>query len=239
MIEKLLVGRYIDFHNQQETAPPPPRGQFAAHPVKTLTLLESTGLSYGDQVAPGRLTKTFGKTRTSGFAAGAGAKQHRTFQWLSWWPGFISEVRLDAVDVLTGFMSGCWVMVYKRGAHTYVGHVGTIGGNDAAVATSAAVKACWNAWAAANHASLICGFQPNRHWKDNGDANKPAAVSETINGHERGDHNWHDKVLAVVTPARELYTVFVYRQRDVQTRYRIAGRALIQPIDSKHTLSNI
>jgi len=239
MIEKLEVGRYVEFQNQQEHAPGPPKGQFAAHPVKTLTLLESTGLSHGDEVAPGRMTRTFGKTRTSGFAPGAGAKQHRNFRWLSWWPGFISEVRLEAVDVLTGWMSGCWIMVYNRGGHTYVGHVGTVGGNPAAVADSLAVKACWNAWAAANQASLICGFQPNRHWEDNGEANKPAPVSANVNGVASGDHPWHGKILALVTPSRDLHTVYVYRQNQVATRYRIAGRAQIQPVDSPMTLSNI
>lgn len=113
---KLIVGRFIHFTRPSWPGGAPPAAQipaiFATQPQQLLNIAESTGIF----------------TKTSGVTAGAHPNVHkpwRTFSFLSWLPGSISEVQTGTSDVLTGPMSGCDLVLYNRGGVRYAGHLGT------------------------------------------------------------------------------------------------------------------
>ena len=113
---KLIVGRFIDFTRPNWPGGAPPAAQipalFATQPQQLLNIGESTGVF----------------TKTSSVTAGAHAnvnKPWRTFNFLSWLPGSISEVQTGTDDVLTGPMSGCDLVLYNRLGNRCAGHLGT------------------------------------------------------------------------------------------------------------------
>jgi hypothetical protein len=136
-------------------------------------------------------------------------KEHRNFQWLGWWSGAISQVPRHR-DVLTGPMSGCWVVVYRRNGIEYVAHIGKNKDNKA---HSEAVVAGWNNYARAHPDSIICGFNPRRHW-----------AIKTPARNERTDRIV-PQCLALVTrePTPKLWSIFTYRQEVDSNLLRIAA----------------
>src|SRR5580658_5810971 len=101
MLQKLIVGRFIHFRYPQ-----PPNGCKAQYPAIFITvpqnlmmINESTGIF----------------TKTSSITSGSHqTKAWRNFGWLPWLPGSISEVDMGGQDVLTGPMSGCDLVMYRR-----------------------------------------------------------------------------------------------------------------------------
>ncbi len=83
-------------------------------------------------------------TRTSVVAPALAAhpNAHRNFRWLPWIPGKISYAPLAGSDLFTGPFTGCWVVIFRLGPATCLGHIGT----DASPITpnSPQVKAAWN-----------------------------------------------------------------------------------------------
>jgi hypothetical protein len=67
----------------------------------------------------------FKSDRVSDFKAGQSGDAHRNFIWLPYIPGYVSEVVQANLPVITGPLSGCPVIRYRRNGTTYVGHVGT------------------------------------------------------------------------------------------------------------------
>ena len=121
-------------------------GQFLDQPDKPMTLK----ISKSTKTAPDI------KVRASSMVPGTNnkeSKEHRNFQWLGWWGGAISQVPRHK-DVLTGPMSGCWIVVYRRNGIMYVGRIGKNKDNKE---QTTAVVAGWNNWAQANPDSIICG----------------------------------------------------------------------------------
>lgn len=236
--QKLAVGRYIELVAPPVgfvAAPPPPAGfrtvtQQVLHietsaslpsPVATTnwpvgyqpTLQQK--MQVGVTEAASRLASQFDRQRTSAVAPGPAAKVHRNFVWLEWLPGSVSEVAPGGIDVLTGPMSGCWIMVYTRGGVQYVGHVGTE--DDPGTANSIAAKNAWNVYGAAAPVGSISGFNPARDWV----GPLPAA--------QGGDVIGKPKTYALVTSALEFYSVVLFAQTNKLTRYRIAGIQQLHP----------
>lgn len=52
------------------------------------------------------------------------------YSWLEYAPGRTAKLAMTGDDVLTGYMSGCLLVRWQEGSTTYVGHVGTISGDD-------------------------------------------------------------------------------------------------------------
>jgi hypothetical protein len=156
---KLIVGRFIHFTRPSWPGGAPPAAQipalFATQPQQLLNIAESTGIF----------------TKTSGVTAGAHPnvnKPWRTFSFLSWLPGSISEVQTGTSDVLTGPMSGCDLVLYNRGGARYAGHLGTdvsVTPGDAKDLANLSIKGVWNNFAQnAPAADIIGGFNPFRQW---------------------------------------------------------------------------
>jgi hypothetical protein len=121
--QKLIVNRFINLTLAPPPAPAYADGAFVLVPVQQCYLQESTGF--------------FKKTST--VQAGVGPKAHRNFKWLPWLPGAISEVALIGADVLTGPMSGCWLVTYRK--PNGVPHAGHLGTDIASPVRTAAVNA--------------------------------------------------------------------------------------------------
>jgi hypothetical protein len=191
--QKLIVGRYIDLVLPPIAPHAYAQGAFVPVAPIQLYLNESTGVF----------------KKTSDIAVGAGPKAHRNFAWLPWLPGGISETPLVGADVLTGPMSGCWLVTYTNGAG--VAHAGHLGTDIADPVGTAAVNNAWNGFATANAAQVIGGFNPLRHWA--------GAFPAT----QASDATAPPKIFGLYTTAGDYYILVAYMQKSVGTKLRIAG----------------
>lgn len=199
--EKLVVGRFLTMPLATVvTAIAGPEGTVVDQPPKVSSIEQS--------VSSGGL---FSRTKTSGIVAGQNQKARRNFNFLTYIPGLVTQTPLAGVDVLTGPMSGCWIMVYTHEGVTKVGHVGTF--LKPTDQKSIAAKAAWAAFTQQVPApQLIAGFNPFTHWKERG---FPLKVGDDGNG----------SVYALVTTDHRLYSIYLYRQggNAAPNTYRIAG----------------
>lgn len=191
--QKLILNRFINLNLPPAVVPVYVLGDFVTVPVQNCYLQESTGIF----------------KKTSNVLAGTGLKAHRNFKWLPWLPGAISEVALVGVDVLTGPMSGCWLVTYRK--PNGVPHAGHLGTNIADPNATLAVNTAWNNFALANPGDVIGGFNPLRHWIGNYPArraNEPAAAP---------------KFFGLYTTTNQFYIIVAYQQNRPRTLLRIAG----------------
>ena len=195
--QKMIVGRYLDLTGVPPSPPPPAvLGVFVAGVAQQGYIQESTGI--------------FTKTSNIAWAPGAlGPKAHRTFNWLPWVPGGISEVALVGTDVLTGPMSGCWLVTYRKPTGVpYAAHLGT---DIASQARTDAVNNAWNAFATNNAASVIGGFNPFRHWV----AALPARLAS--------EPAMPPKFFGLYTTANQFFIIVAYQKAATWGILRIAG----------------
>lgn len=196
MIEqKLIVNRYFNLNIPVVTVPPYTDGDFVLVPVQQMYFQESTGVF----------------TKTSSVQSGTGPKTHRNFKWLPWLPGAISEVALVGSDVLTGPMSGCWLVTYRKPSG--VPHAAHLGTDISSQTKTDAVNNAWNAFALAHPGDVIGGFNPLRHWNGAIPAKKKGEPSAP-------------RFFGLYTTAGQFYILVVYQQANPTTLLRIAGLQL-------------
>src|SRR5258705_7142592 len=76
------------------------------------------------------------------------------FTWLPYLPGFITYVPFTRqLPIITGKMSGCWLVLFTMNGQTYFGHIGT---HDTDIPTTLRVK---NAWKMALNHKMITPFR--------------------------------------------------------------------------------
>jgi hypothetical protein len=231
MLGKLIVGRYFEF-----TSPPPiplpanantPAGfvtlgnaaafhlaetHSSATPQPKLNLM--AGMTLGQKAAvlqqrggnfvSGQLDRQTVSKATFGLSGDG----NRDFRWLEWMLGQVSEMRSNNSDVLTGFMSGCWITSYQRMGTWYVGHVGTDMLQN--TVNSVAARLAWNNFANGGAGANVQGFNPfNDPWVGAPPVAQPGEGSI--------------KTLALVTGARTFHTVKVFNSVAKPSRFRIAG----------------
>lgn len=228
--QKLLVGRFIDL-----TTPTPVTATHAApagfRPLTSPVLhLKESHLAPGPvqqsptmqgfhptsmqkakiaaQQARQQVKSQVQRQRVSDTGVGSAPKVHRNFVWLEWIGGVVSEVQPGAMDVLTGPMSGCWIMCYKRGGVRCIGHVGTV--MTAADPASVAAKAAWNNFASSGAGTSITGFDPFN-------ASRNGPVPQQLPGES------NRKTFALVTKDGRFFSVITYPQVAKPNRIRIAG----------------
>lgn len=152
MLNKLIVGRYLNLPDLFHEAAKPHDAIFPAHFVEG----NSTLLNIAQSKTEGSLGA---KRRISQVATGAHAtKVHRTFRWLPYIKGKVTYLPYVGPDILTGRMSGCWIAVFTNQGTRYVAHIGTDDFPD----TSNSIQAK-NAWrnAEANQGfTLVNAFNP-------------------------------------------------------------------------------
>ena len=206
---KLLVGRYLQF--TPGASRPLPGGlhvpAFVPVVCPPLTIQEATRRDPGGRFNP---LRNVGGQRESAVVAGTNAnKVHRNFKWLPWYVGDISETTLNC-DVLTGPMSGCILVSYRRAGVSYVGHIGTVTVTDAVPATvNTNLKAVWTNFMNAHPADVLGGFNP---------------VGVTVPMHppaqpgDIGGQTW-----GLFTTDGLFYAVQVWVQKGTATNFRIAA----------------
>ena len=230
MIEqKLIVGRYLELNTPTPVNAGPAANGFQEVTSVVLHIEESEYLAspvtpnnpvhgfnptlaqkakIGAQRAREHASSQLHRQRTSATGVGAVAKARRNFVWLEWLGGLVSEVQPNGVDVLTGPMSGCWIMEYMRAGVPYVGHVGTV--MTALDPLSVAARNSWNAFAAGIPLGARSGFNPfNDPWVGVVPGPQPGEAAR--------------KTFALVTAAGTFHTVITYPQANRPTRIRIAG----------------
>jgi hypothetical protein len=146
------------------------------------------------------------RVKTSGLTKGTPIP----YSWLAYCPGHTSKLQLSGNDVLTGFMSGCLVVLWADHDGRWVGHIGTDVDNPAA---SQRVKLAFVRVQPPN----TTGFDPAAAWGA-GDIG-PLLASFRV----RPDH----KVLALVTSGGEFYSVLLLNLRESRPEGLAAGSARV------------
>ncbi|HKC54904.1 MAG TPA: hypothetical protein VKC35_02225 [Vicinamibacterales bacterium] len=151
MLQKLIADRLLTLPAFDQSTPPANPAfpaNFVPAPNRIYNIHESTNVG-----------SFFSPTRSSQVTAGAHAqKTHRTFRWLPWVKGQVSCVPLAGGDILTGKMSGCWLVIFQLNGATYAGHIGT---EDAqATPNSVQAKAAWRNAVNANQIAPMAAFNP-------------------------------------------------------------------------------
>jgi hypothetical protein len=198
--EKLTVGRFINLNLPLIANIPHLDGDMVATQQLLLTLEQSTKTGSRDEGT---------RKRESNVVIGQHAsKDRRNFQWLPWLPGALTHVAVGGVDVLTGPMSGCDLVLFNLNGVLHAGHLGTEFGKAAA---NNAIKATWNALAT-NHPGRVIGrFNPLRDFKG------PTPTQQV------GKETTGTKVFGLMTVKCQFYTVWCYPQDDNPTQLRIAA----------------
>jgi hypothetical protein len=151
MLQKLIADRLLALPAFDQSTPPANPAfpaNFVPAPNRVYNIHESTNVG-----------SFFSPTRSSQVVAGAHAhKGHRTFRWLPWVKGQVSCVPLAGGDILTGRMSGCWLVIFQCNGATYAGHIGTE--DNATTANSVQAKAAWRNAVTANHIAPMGAFNP-------------------------------------------------------------------------------
>lgn len=210
MIEaKLLVGRYLDFTPGASRHLPSAThtSNFVNVNCPPLTIKESVRQNPGSRYNP---LRKVGGQRVSSVIAGTNlGKVHRNFKWLPWYGGDISETVLNC-DVLTGPMSGCILVSYRRNGVSMVGHIGTVTLSAAIPATvNTNVKAVWTNFATTHQADVIGGFNP---FDNTIPAHPPAQPGDGVG-----------QIWGLITRTGFFYAVQVYVQTFLPRPYRIAA----------------
>ncbi len=230
MLEKLVVGRYLDFdvppdesildgppdhgfqrvrrtvlHIAESKSSAAPVGELPSFPGASVKVKAALGLQH----AGAHLQSQFQRQRVSalgaGEAAGGEAKAHRNFVWLPWLKGLVSEASPEGFDLFTGPMSGCWITTYRRGGADCVGHVGTYLTRDSD--ESVAALGAWHNFVAGPPAADVVGFLPR--WAGPIPPPLPGEGSR--------------QTYALLTGGGLFYTVVLYGSMAKLSRKRIAG----------------
>ena len=214
MLEKLIQGRFIDLDIKVLNVKPPALANAAIKPPHG-SFVDSTVLALSLQQSVSEKTGIFSHSKTSAFAPGVNAaKVHRNFHWLKWIPPYTAQIPLGGVDILTGPMSGCWVIPYRWPGTAatdpiHVGHLGTCGNKE----WDDGMKAGWNQFAANHPNALISGFQPNRAFANDLDV----GPGEFTN------------IFALVTPDRRYHAVKLGRVGIQGSKFRIVKVKEVTP----------
>ncbi len=141
MINKLIVGRYLDMPKFDNKPLPPTAAMKSREGDWVEHFVEVDGRNY--MITESEGSGFLGTTRTSEVVAAETPhqKEHRNFRWLPWIPGKVSYVPIAGTDVLSGPFTGCWSVVFKLGSETYFGHIGTE--QDKAHKNTVQVKKAW------------------------------------------------------------------------------------------------
>ena len=226
MLEKLIVGRYIELNvlppvnagpavnNVQEVnavVQHIDESESSAKPTVGIVNNPNFAFQPGLGVRAGmqldKFKAQFDRQRTSGTSLGASPKVHRNYVFLAWLGGLVSTVRPNGVDVLTGPMSGCWITSYTLGGVRYVGHVGTV--ESAADPQSVQARTAWNNLVGGIPPYQRSGFRPFNDWVGARPAPQP--------GEGAMQH------YAIVTAAGTFHTVILFPQMAKPARRRIAA----------------
>jgi hypothetical protein len=153
MIEKTLKGRYLKKIGLFEDSCRPPTPHLPEHFVEAI--------GHHHHILPSaRSEKGISGKKTSEICDGPIADTRRAFVWLPYVPGKVTYVREGGYDILTGKISGCWIMRFLLDGVRYVAHVGTE--QSSTSANTLRAYAAWDAAVSDWGVSLSSAFNPTR-----------------------------------------------------------------------------
>jgi len=151
MIEKLVADRFLTLPVFDQS-PPAPDPTFPANFARALGRIYN--IEESESAGP-----FYNKVKTSQVSIGPhAAKAHRTFRWLPWVLGKVSCVPLAGADILTGRMSGCWLVIFDYNGTRYAGHIGT--DTSPTSANTLQAKAAWRNAVTAGLVTPVAAFNP-------------------------------------------------------------------------------
>ncbi|MCP5420220.1 MAG: hypothetical protein H6970_11435 [Gammaproteobacteria bacterium] len=151
MINKLVVNRFLTIPVFDQS-PPSPDPTFPADFVRALGRIYN--IEESETSGP-----LYNRAKTSQISVGGHAtKAHRTFRWLPWVLGKVSCVPLAGADILTGTMSGCWLVIFQYNGKSYAGHIGT--DTSATSANTLQARAAWRNAVNGNVITPVKAFNP-------------------------------------------------------------------------------
>lgn len=207
MYEKLVVGRYLDLPKLDSSQGTDVVGG-------PLHFVSTPGRDYQIEMSePSEKTGGEAGTRTSAVVAGQNPKPkkvHRNFRWLHWQPGKVTYLPLAGADILTGKMSGCWVVIFTMDDTKYVAHIGTHG--SPITPPTLQVKAAWAAAVLAGTVTPIAAYRPNHHLVDH-----PILASESY---------------GLVTSSREFHALRLDRKSPFDTLNQIGTMTAVPVFDA-------
>jgi hypothetical protein len=195
--QKLIPGRYINLPTQLTGQANPPAGTNVGEFVEMTSVPLRLEQSTKD---PG-----LGGHPYSAVHQGVHDKIHRNFQYLRYIVYRTTFMNISGIDVMTGFMQGCRVVVFSDNGRKYVAHIGT--GQD--VQMNTATKNAWNAFARMPGVQILAGFNPWAQWSNNMPQAQP------------GDHFTGVKCVALVTSTLELYSVALFKHENNLEAFRV------------------
>jgi hypothetical protein len=174
-----------------------------APPAMTYAGLDAT-LPYGE--GPGPLRAIWAKTHTPA-SRGLIAAANVPHAWLNYVHGRTGYIQAAGGDILTGFMSGCWIVTWTEGGLRYVGHVGTVDSAKKTEPPNTTVKQAFRAKFTGAHpaASKLTGFNPAAPWALNDIMN----VCKEMDPVAYGQYTVKAKILALVTRNDHFYSMLM------------------------------
>jgi hypothetical protein len=137
------------------------------------------------------------------------------YTWLNYIHGRTAQVTATG-DVLTGFMSGCWIALWTDGTGRHVGHLGTIESVAKTEPPNSTVK---NTFAQAMPMT-VTAYNPARAF----DANDILPVMRTMRGTPSG------QVLSLVTSAGEFYSILLFERMTERGIWICGGIKKMPPV---------
>ena len=101
---------------------------------------------------------TVGTQSVSPAVAGRHIHAYRNFKWLPWVLGKVSYVPLNNTTIVTGEMSGCWLMLFTLNGQLCFGHIGTYS-NSTDANTLQAIQA-WKIAVRSGQVTPVRAFNP-------------------------------------------------------------------------------
>ncbi len=122
------------------------------------------------------------------------------YRWLNYVHGRTAYVRSTNTDVLTGFMSGCWICSWTgRDGNRRVGHIGTVSFAGRNEAPNTTVKQAFAASSAMRVGSHIRGYNPADAW-DTHEVMQIAGQTKIV--------TWAH-IMSLVNTRNELYSILM------------------------------
>lgn len=211
MISKYFVrGTTFNWTPPAQVIPPPIQQDGAifasnipAPPAMTYAGLD-TALPYGEGVGPFRaMWAKVNPPSSRGLAVGANVPH----AWLNYVHGRTAFIQAAGGDILTGFMSGCWIVTWNQGGARYVGHIGTVDSAKKTEAPNTTVKQAFRArfTGAIPTGSNLKGFNPAAPWG----LKEITEVCKEMDPKSYGQYTIKSKILALVTRNDHFYSMLM------------------------------
>jgi hypothetical protein len=174
-----------------------------APPAMTYAGVDAS-LPYGEGTGPMRTI--WAKTHTPA-SRGLLPGTNVAYTWLNYVHGRTAFIQAAGGDVLTGFMSGCWIVVWTQGGARHVGHIGTVDSSPKNQPPNTTVKQAFRArfTGALPMGSNLTGFNPAAPWG----LNEIMNVCREMDPLNYGQFTIRSKILALVTRNNHFYSMLM------------------------------